>query len=159
MRRLNARAKIVALLIAVLALAACGGGSSRLSKPQYEQKIKTEGKALQSAFTSIDINTNKNLKELGTKIGQLRTKLEQTANDFDKLKPPKDAEADNRKIAQTLHRFADIFGQLQKAANAGDRMKLAAGQSELISASRAGAEATNDLKSKGYDVGALGGTG
>ena len=151
--------KIAALVAAALALAACGGGggSSRLSKAQYEQKIKAEGNSLQTAFTALDINTNKNLKELATKIGRLRTSLEHAADDFDKLKPPKDAEADNRKIAQTLHRFADIFGELQKAANAGDRTKLAAGQSELLTASRAGAEAANDLRSKGYDVGALGG--
>ena len=154
---MNARVKMAALALGVLALAACGGGgSSRLSKAQYEQKIKSEGKALQTAFTAIDINANKNMKELATKVGQLQTKLEQAANHFDKLKPPKDAEADNRKIAQTLHRFADIFGELQKAANAGDRTKLAAAEQKLLAASQVGVQATNDLKSKGYDVGSLG---
>jgi hypothetical protein len=151
---------VVVVLGGVVALAGCGGGgSSRLSKSDYEQKIKGEGKALQSAFTALDLNKNKNLKELGAKLGKLQTKLEQAANDFDQLKPPKDAVADNKKIAQTLHKFADIFGELQKAANAGDRMKLAAAQSKLLVASQNGARATQDLKSKGYDVGALGGAG
>jgi hypothetical protein len=155
---LNARVKIAALLVGVLALAACGGGgTARLSKAQYEQKIKAEGKALQSAFTTLDLNANKNLKDLAAKVGQLRTNLEHSASDLDKLKPPKDAEADNRTIAKTLHRFADIFGELQKAAKAGDRTKLAAAQSKLLAASQAGVRATNDLKAKGYEVGSLGG--
>jgi hypothetical protein len=152
----NARAKMAALVVGVLALAACGGGSSRLSKSQYEQKIKAEGKALQTAFTAIGINSNKNLNELATKVGQLQTKLEQAANDFDKLNPPKDAEADNKKIAQTLHRFADIFGELKNAAKAHDQAKLAEEQRKLLSASQVGAQAANDLKSKGYEVGTLG---
>lgn len=155
---MNARVKTAILVMGVLALAACGGGgSSRLSKSQYEQQIKSEGKALQSAFTALDLNRNKNLKELASKIGRLRGNLEHAADDFDKLKPPKDAEADNKKIAQALHRFADIFGELQKAAAAGDRMKVAAAESKLLAASQVGVQATNDLKQKGYDVGSLGG--
>ena len=155
---MNTRLKIATLVVGALAVAGCGGGggTTQLSKSQYEQKIKEEGQSLQAAFTALDLNTNKNLKDLAAKIGKLQTKLEQTANDFDLLKPPNDAVGDNKKIALTLHRFADIFGELQKAANAGDRMKLAAAQSKLLAASQIGAQATNDLKAKGYDVGALG---
>jgi hypothetical protein len=155
---MNTRVKIAALLIVVVPVAGCGGGgTSRLSKSEYEQKIKTEGKTLQSAFTALDLNRNKNLKELASKVGKLQTKLEHAADDFDKLNPPKDAVADNKKIAQTLHKFADIFGELKSAANAGDRQKLAAAQSKLLAASQVGARATQDLKQKGYDVGVLGG--
>jgi hypothetical protein len=150
--------QLAALVVGAIALAGCGGGgSSRLSKSQYEHEIKAEGKALQSAFTALDVNSNTKLKDLATKVGKLRGNLEHSANDFDKLKPPKDAEADNKKIAQTLHRFADIFGELQQAARAGNRAKLAAVQQKLLAASQAGIQATNDLKTKGYDVGSLGG--
>ena len=117
-RPLNTRLKIATLVVGALAVAGCGGGggTTQLSKSQYEQKIKEEGQSLQAAFTALDLNTNKNLKDLAAKIGKLQTKLEQTANDFDLLKPPNDAVGDNKKIALTLHRFADIFGELQKAA-------------------------------------------
>jgi hypothetical protein len=155
---LNTRLTIAGVVVALLALAGCGGGgSSRLSKSDYEQKIKTEGKTLQSAFTALNLNSNKSRKELASKVGKLQTKLEHAADDFDKLNPPKDAVADNKKIAQTLHKFADIFGELKSAANAGDRQKLAAAQSKLLAASQVGARATQDLKQKGYDVGVLGG--
>lgn len=145
------------VLAGVLALAACGGGSSRLSKSQYEHKIKAEGTSLQAAFTSLNIQANAKLSELASKISRLQTKVERTATEIEHLKPPKDAEADNKKIADTLHRFASIFGQLKQAAQAGDRAKLLAGQQQLVAASAEGTQATNDLKQKGYDVGTFGG--
>jgi hypothetical protein len=158
---LSTRAKLAVLFVVALAVAGCGGGggSPRLSKSEYEQKIKAEGQTLQSAFTALDLNTNKNAKELATKVGKLQTKLEQAANDFDKLNPPKDAVADNKKIALTLHKFADIFGDLKTAASSGNQQKIAAAQSNLLAASQVGTQAAHDLKQKGYDVGVLGGAG
>jgi hypothetical protein len=154
--------KIAAVVLGgTLGLAGCGGGggSSQLSKSQYEQKLKAEGNSLQSAFTALDLNKNTNLKELAAKVGKLQPKLENAANDFDNLNPPKDAVADNKKIAQTLHRFAEIFGELQQAASAGNQAKLAAIESKLLAASQTGSRATQDLKSKGYEVGPLGSSG
>jgi hypothetical protein len=155
----NRRVTIAGIVVALLGVGGCGGGggSSQLSKSEYEQKIKAEGKTLESAFTALDLNKNKNANELATKVGTLQTKLEQAANDFDQLNPPKDAVADNKKIAQTLHDFADIFGELKTAARAGDQQKIAAAQSKLLAASQGGTQATQDLKQKGYDVGVLGG--
>jgi hypothetical protein len=142
--------------VGALALAACGG-SSRLSKSQYQQKIKAEGSSLQAAFTALNIQQNAKLSELATKLASLQGKVEQTAKEIEKLKPPKDAEADNAKIADTLHRFAAIFGDLKRDAQARDRAKLLVDQQKLVAASSEGTQATNDLKQKGYDVGTFGG--
>jgi hypothetical protein len=148
---------VLLVLAGVLVLAACGAGSSRLSKSEYEQKLNAEATSLQAAFGALDIQHNKNLDELATKVERLQAKVGQTANDIDKLNPPKDAEADTKKIAATLHRFADIFGELEDAARAGDRTKLLSAQQKLLAASQVGTEATNDLKQKGYDIGTFGG--
>jgi len=148
-----------AILAAALALglAACGG-DGRLSKSEYEQKLQSQGEALTSAFKGIDLGNSGNLKEIGAKIGSLQAQLEQAAKAIDDLNPPEDAEADNRRIAAALHKFANEFGRMKKAAQSGDPQQMQAIEREISSARevRDAQEATRDLKAKGYKVGSLG---
>jgi hypothetical protein len=141
----------------VAAGAGCGGsGSSRLSKSEYEQKLKAEGAELRSVFSGVSLQGG-NLKTLATQMGRLQDKIEKTANDLDQLRPPKDAEADNKKIAGALHRFADLFAKIKSAAASGNAKAVESLTRAVQAAGAIGTQATLDLKQKGYDVGVFSG--
>ena len=150
-------ATTVAVVGAAVVLAGCGGGSGRLSKSQYEQKLKDEGSALQASFGAISNNPG-SLKDLAASVGRAQKAADKAANDLDKLKPPKDAEADNQKLAAALHVVADEMGKLRSAADKGDQAGAAKVSQDLDSspALKDAQAATNDLKKKGYQVGVLG---
>jgi predicted nucleic acid-binding Zn-ribbon protein len=141
----------------VLVFAGCGGGG-RLSKSEYEQKLQAQGETLRSAFKGTDISNSGNLKEISAKIATLQAKLEKAADEIDALDPPKDAEADNRKIADALHKFANEFGKMKKAAQSGDPKRMQQIEQEISTAREVkdAQDATADLKRKGYKVGSLG---
>src|SRR4051812_935958 len=102
----RAGAVAAALLLAlflVLGAVGCGGGDSgdRLSKSEYETKVKQIGSDLTNSLTPLKEKTQ-NLGQLETKVGQAQARLHTAALGLRKLKPPKDVEADNAKLAASL---------------------------------------------------------
>ncbi|HXY83986.1 MAG TPA: hypothetical protein VEH52_00775 [Gaiellaceae bacterium] len=155
MHEAGGRTALGAVAIAVVVAAGCGG-SGRMSKSAYEQKLQAEGAELKTALSGFGGRTN-DLSALATQADVLRTKLDKSGDDLDALEPPKDAAGDNAKIASTLHSFADIVGRIAVAARAGDRAKIQQQITEFRLASVQGAAAAQDLQAKDYDVGAFGG--
>jgi predicted nuclease with TOPRIM domain len=147
---------LVAAAVVALAAGCGGGGSERLSKSEYEQKIKAEGSQLKTAFSAVDLTNPANMRELTTKITSLQQELEQSADDIEALKPPEDAEAANAKLADTLHKAAVKFGELKRAAEALDQQRIQQLTQEVGTVLQKGRAATDELKAKGYDIGALG---
>ena len=143
-------------VVVALAAGCGGGGSDRLSKSEYEQKVKSEGSQLKTAFSAVDLEASSNLKELGTKLTNLQQSLDQSASDLEALTPPEDAEGDNRKLADALHKAADKFGELKEAAKAQDQQRIQQISQEVEAVLQEGRAASQDLKSKGYDIGTLG---
>jgi hypothetical protein len=150
------KAAAVILAAAVSAAAGCGGGGGRLSKPAYQAKLKVEARKLGADFRGVNFQT-RDLHALGFAVGKLGVEIQQVADDIDALTPPKDAVADNGKIAAALHSFADLFKQVQEAAKSGDRTKVLNLVPKIQSVANTGNAATQDLKRHGYDVGAFGG--
>lgn len=144
------------LAVAVGAAAGCGGGSGRLSRSAYQAKLKVEARRLRADFRGVNLQTV-DLQKLGPAVGKLGVEIQQAADDIDALKPPKDAAADNDKIATALHSFADLFKQVQEAAKSGDRTKVLNLVPKIQSVANAGDAAAHDLKRHGYDIGAFGG--
>ena len=157
MGRRGRRAAAAATLLGVVLLAGCGGGSKsgRLSKAAYEQKLKAEGAQLQAATSGFTVQVN-NLKTLSKKLAVLQPKIEGAAKDFDSFRPPVNAVADNKKIADVLHKLADLFGQMKSAADSHDLTKLQQDVAQLRALGSEGTTATDDLKAKGYKVGKFG---
>jgi hypothetical protein len=91
------------------------------------------------------------------KVDEARRKLEKAAGDIAALKPPANAEADNKKIAGTLRRFAEILGRVKQAAEKGSRRQIQELFGEIQKVGREGQAASNDLKKKGYDIGVFAG--
>ena len=106
------RAAAVGAAVAVALAAGCGG-SNRLSKSDYERKLKLAARELQLSGCSlageqgfVDLQTEK-LNVIASSFGSLQEDFEKAADDIANLKPPKDAEADNQAIADTLSKVAE----------------------------------------------------
>jgi Rad3-related DNA helicase len=160
MDRAGTRAAAIAAAVVVAASAGCGGGgesgSDRLSKSEYEQKLKAEGSRLKAAFSASNIQQSSGIQDLTTKVEKLRQELDKAAGDLQALKPPSDAAADNTKLADALHRAAAKFDELKQAAKAQDQQKLQQLTSEVATVLQQGQAASDDLNKKGYDIGVLG---
>jgi hypothetical protein len=152
-------ALLLALLVA-LGAAGCGGGSSdRLSKSQYESQVKAIGSDLQSSLTSLSTGNSKDLGVFEQKVGQAQVKLQQTASKLKNLKPPKDADADNTKVANGIAGLAAAFTNLKQALAAKNvsQIQQRANEIQNLAAAQDIKTAIADLKKKGYDVGAFSG--
>jgi hypothetical protein len=151
--------RLTVLFLAGLLLAACGG-SGRLSKSAYEQKLQTDGTAVQKSVTALTGTTPKTLAELATRVDTAEAAVKKAADDLGSTKPPSDAEADNAKIVTALRTIQAGLERLKKAATTGDpaAAQKVAGEIESSPQLKAAEQATADLKAKGYKVGVLGST-
>jgi phage-related protein len=149
------RALALGAAIAVAAAAGCGGGGdSRLSKAQYEQKMQAEAKSLQTSVSNLGSAVG-SLTTLAAKVDTIQKAFTKAASDIDALSPPKDAEADTQKIADTLKRFAGLLGDIKSAAAKKNTTLVQQLFVQIQSAGRGAAQASTDLKQKGYDIGAF----
>ena len=155
-RRTRAVAAVLLALLVALGGIGCGGGSDRLSKSEYEAKLKSIGGELKNNFGNFD--PSKGSGSLEAQIGQAQTKLNTAAGELKKLKPPEDAAADNTKLADGLSGLARQINSLKQALASGDLSKVQQTANEFKSSSVAAdtKQATDDLKKKGYDVGVFG---
>ena len=144
---------------AVAALAAgCGGGSSRLSKAQYEQRVQADGKALTEVTSAISANLT-SIAQLKTAVANARTALKKAANDLESLKPPVEAEAANAAFVKALREIETDLGAIADAVSKGDMATVMAAVGKLGSspAVKSAETAAAQLKKLGYQLGALGG--
>jgi uncharacterized lipoprotein len=150
-------AATLAVIALVLLAAGCGGGGGRLSKSQYEHRIQKDGQEITTAFKPLNTPPT-SLKQLADELKVGQDKLRQAAGDLDGVKPPKDVEADNTALVKGLRKLADELEDLRKAAAKNDPrlvQKALAGLQKshaLVDARRA----TDDMKKKGYRLGAIG---
>jgi hypothetical protein len=150
------RTKLAFLLAALALVAGCGGGSSRLTKAEYEQHIQKDGTALQKAVAKL--GAAKSLTELATQVGAAETAVKAAADDLDSVKPPADAETPTTTIVKALRSVDAQLKLLAQAANDKDLIAVqktaqAIQKSPEIAAAQ---KAANDLKQKGYKIGVIG---
>lgn len=155
-RRTRAVAALLLALLVALGGIGCGGGSDRLSKSEYEAKVKTIGSELKSNFGNFD--PSKGSGSLEQQIGRAQTKLNAASNELRKLKPPKDAEADNAKLADGLSGLSRQFNSLKQAVASGNlaQVQKIANEVKTSPSTAAANQAAADLQKKGYKIGDLG---
>jgi len=150
------RTGFVAVVVLAALVAGCGG-SSRLSKAQYEQKIQADGKAVQKAVAGISGNPS-SLKVLAVQVAVAEKAAKIAADDLDAAKPPAEVDADNAKIVAALRTIDAQLKKLEQAAKDGDT--IAAQQAALAIRTspeiKAAQVAAKDMKKKGYKIGIIG---
>jgi hypothetical protein len=151
------RALALGAAVAVAAAAGCGGGGdSRLTKSQYEQKMQAEATSLQASVRNLGF-VEGSLSTLAAKVDKIQKAFSKAANDIDALVPPKDAEADTQRIADTLKRLPVSSANIRSAAAQKDTQRVQQLFAQIQTAGQAAAQASTDLKRKGYDIGAFSG--
>ena len=148
----------LAFLVAALALVAgCGGGSSRLSKAEFEQHIQADGKAVQQAVTKISGNPS-SLGALAKQVAAAEGAVKAAADDLESVKPPADAEQETKTIVSALRTIDVQLQKLEQAAKKNDPVAAAAAGSAIQHSPEIAAaqKAANSLKKKGYKIGVIG---
>ena len=144
--------RLALLIVAVVLVAGCGG-SSRMSKASYEQTLQTDGKAVQSALTSLSKSPPTTLAQLTKRIDTIETVVKKMADDLSSLKPPAEADADNTAIVAGLRRIQSGAEKVKSNPAAAPTIVTAIQNSPQL---KAADKAIADLKSTGYKVGVLG---
>ena len=141
---------LVALLVAV-ALAGCGG-EARLSKREYEQKVRTVYAGVQEAFRATDVQEG-----LGEKVAAAQEELRDAADELDAVEPPSEVARHHEEIVDGLREYAEDLDELRNAIAAGDRERVRA-FNENVAGNLAVyqiAEAAEEMKFMGYDLGPI----
>jgi hypothetical protein len=149
--------RLAPIALAALVLAACGG-SSRLSKSDYEQHLQNDGKAVANTIKTLTgAESSTDLGAIVKKVDAAQAAVKQAADDLDSIKPPSDAEADNSAIVTGLRAIDSGLTKLKKALATNPLQAAAIGRNlQQAPQVKAAEKAAADLKKKGYQVGVLG---
>jgi hypothetical protein len=139
-----------------LAIAGCGGGGDRVSKAQYEQHFKADSQKISEGVQPL-VKPPKSMQQLADELKVGVGKLHEASNDLSTIKAPKDIEKDNDTIVKGLNKFADELEAFRKAAEKQDVKLLQKSYTELQGSHALVdvQQATNDMKKKGYKLGAV----
>ena len=148
------RRPLVLLAFAVVVLAGCG--EERLSKRDYEQKLQAEYAEVQQSFQATAASFGG--PGLSEKIEQAQEQLRETAEALEHVEPPKEIEEENEEIAEGLREYAEDLDALRAAATRNDQEAISAFNERIArnSAIERVAEAAEEMREKGYDVGPIG---
>jgi len=154
---MQARLTGIAVAMTLAVLAAGCGGSSQMSKADYEAKIQADGQAVQAAVATISASFS-SIKSVAKQVAAAEVAAKKAADDLDALNPPKDIAADNDTLVRALRAIDAELKKLAQAAKAGDQAAAAQAASAIQNSPeiKAGQAAVQDMKKKGYKVGALG---
>jgi hypothetical protein len=146
--------RIVALLLAAVALVAAGCGGS--SEEDYEGEIDQIGQTLDEQFTEIgrDIQASGGLRRAAPEVEKGADALDEAVADLKEIDPPDDAEAAHDKIVRGVGLLAEDFREAGRAAGANDapRVLRLFGDIESSEGFRMIVEARDELRDAGYDV-------
>ena len=144
------------MLAAVVTLTLVGcSGANRLSKGAYEQKVRAEYAGVQEAFRTAGASFGR--PGLADKIERAQAQLRQAADALDAAKPPEQVAKENEEVVEGMRRYADDLDQLRAAATKGDMHAIEAFNERIAGneAVKQIAEAAEEMKFKGYDLGQI----
>jgi hypothetical protein len=146
----------VALITATVVTVAAGcGGDDRLSKREYEQRVRSNYAEVQQAFLQTRGATARDLPGL---IARAQAEVSEAAGDIDADPPPEEIEGEHEQLVEGLREYAEILGELRRDAAAGDPADVVAefnaGISDIEAVEEI-AEAAEAMKFKGYNLGPI----
>ena len=151
------RPRFSLLALAVLAVLVGGCGGERLSKNEYQQKLKDAGVEISNTSRSLSQATTG--PQYATGAREAEDGLRKVADDLDGLDPPEDVAPANGRLVAAFRGLADEFAKVKAAAANGPKAAQAAGARLARSqASEDAREAVLEIQRRGYDVGLLSAT-
>jgi hypothetical protein len=143
----------IVAVIAALSLAGCGE-ESRLSKSQYEESVRSVYVNVQEAFRNTDVTST---KLLASRVETAQGELRSAADELEKSEPPKAVEEEAEELVEGMREYADDLDELRAAAERGDRASIQKFNSSIAhnEAVERMAEAAEEMKFKGYDLGPI----
>lgn len=148
------------LLVAVVLLAGCGGGSSRLSKKDYEQHLHRDATLIAKAATNASTADFNSPDQYARRVALAQRDMARAAEDLDTIKPPADAVEDTKEIVVGVRYLAKALARLHHAATTSSFAEAQKVSSDIAASAevKGVSSAIKDLKGKGYDVGAFSGS-
>jgi len=140
------------LIAAIVLLAGCSG-QQRLSKAQYEHKVRSVYEDVRQAFRETKVGQ----AQFAGRVQAAQHALRTAASELDGVRPPKGVEEPNHDLADAMREYAGDLDALRKAATAHDTKAIARfnaqiPQNEAIDRI---AEAAEKIRLKGYDLGPI----
>jgi hypothetical protein len=133
------------VLTAGLLTAGCGGGgggggtttTQALTKKEYTAKLDTICAATNEAGKGLDLSSVSKIAANGDKATDLLNKMVDKIN---AIEPPKEVQDAAKSFVAGLQKEANDFGELTKAAKAGDAAKVQTIEGDLSSEAAASSE-------------------
>ena len=129
-----------------------GEGRERLSKAEYEEKVRSAYAGVQEAFRETNVTEQ---GDLADRVEDAQDELRRAAGELEDVDPPDEVEAENAQIAESMRAYANDLDVLREAAERGDSNAVSDFSSRVASndAIVNMMEAAERMKFKGYDVG------
>ena len=144
---------VVAALALAFAAGCAGEDDDRLSKQAYEQKVQTVYADVQQAFRNTRGASG---EELSGRIVLAQEALRHAADQLAAVKPPEEVEVHNADLVEGMREYADALDAAVRAASRNDRAALERfGNVSTNPGVREMAEAAEEMKHKGYDLGPI----
>ena len=142
-------------LACAFAVAGCEE-EERLSKAQYEQKVRSVYGDVQTAFRAVGADA-KTLDDFAAQLGDAQEELREAAEQLEKVEPPKAVEEENEELVEGMREYADDLDELREAAEKGNSARVTSLRGETVDspAIEQMAEAAEEMMQRGYDLGPL----
>lgn len=119
----------IAVLVAALALVACGGGGGddeqALSKEEYKNQSQILSEQFEIDFQGASQDaTSEDPQESLDGVKRIADSARGTATGLDKLKPPSDFEDVHNKLVASLNTVADRGAKVEQAAETEDEAQI-----------------------------------
>jgi hypothetical protein len=149
-----ARAAWLALAFLIPLLSGGCGADDRLSKREYEEKVRSVYAGVQEAFRATGGAQG---DELAGRIEDAQQQLREAADALDDIEPPENVEVENDQLLGGMRAYADDLDRLRNAAERGDQRTIDDFNSRIAQneAIEQMAEAAEEMKLKGYDLGPI----
>ena len=153
-RRVIAGAVVALVAFAGILLVPRGGDGGTLSKPEYEQKVRTEYGNVQDAFRKTNVTST---GQLAARVAEAQSELRHAADELDDAKPPGAIARENDQLVAGMRAYADDLEELRAAAERGDTADVTRFNQSIPQnpAVRQIAEAAEEMKFEGYDLGPI----
>ncbi len=148
------RTALVLALAALVAGCAGGGDEEPLTKRAYEQKVRTLYAGIQGAFQATRGVPREQLPE---RIEAAQDELRDASDELDDIEPPEEVAFENRELVEGMRAYAEDLDELREAAERQDAAAIQRFNERLPTNRNVEriAEAAEEMKFKGYDLGPI----